>query len=139
MGQHRIGLSVLRSGQDPLDFVSRLPSTARSSAWFWTSRSTVCAFRHSNPTRHLRYRRNQGPCPKDRSSIPSPNITLDSQMVVDAGRRLAWQYVRLMKGYRCLDCCTLIEFEERSSYFNSGFCEFCRPRHPKNQWPRLSY
>jgi len=34
--------------------------------------------------------------------------------------RRVWRYVRVLKGYRCLDCCALIEFEEQTSYFDGG-------------------
>ena len=47
----------------------------------------------------------------------------------DANSRLAWPYIAVIKGYRCLDCCTLIEFDERISYFATKFCEACKPLH----------
>jgi hypothetical protein len=56
---------------------------------------------------------------------------------VEQRSRLVWQYIRILKSYRCLDCCVLVEFEERSNYFASGFCEFCQPFHPKTRWPRM--
>lgn len=59
-------------------------------------------------------------------------LTMDELQVMSAEQRSrrAWRYNRVLKDYRCLDCSFLIEYEERSSYFASGYCELCEPRHP---------
>jgi hypothetical protein len=64
-------------------------------------------------------------------------VSDDFQIGVEPELRLPWPYIRLIKGYRCLDCCSLIEFEERASYFATGFCDYCRPLHPATRWPRM--
>jgi hypothetical protein len=66
---------------------------------------------------------------------PSPAFYAMTSMIEiketekEASSRWVWPYIALIKGYRCLDCCTLIEFEERMTYFATKFCESCKPLH----------
>lgn len=64
-------------------------------------------------------------------------MSKESHIDIEVALRRPWPYIRILKGYRCLDCCCLIEFEERDTYFHTGFCEECNFDQPITMWPRM--